>query len=448
MKKIRIAVVGSGISGLTAAWLLSQRHDVTLFEAEDRLGGHSRTVEVKTAGRTTCVDTGFIVSNTWTYPNFSALMTYLDVAMVDTPMTFSVSAAGGRYEYCGNHLGTMLGTPRQWLSPSHWRMMAELVRFYRNAEASAGSVGEEVTLGQYLERNGYGETFIRRHILPMAGAIWSASPDEIAAYPFRAFVRFFANHKLFELGQRPDWRTVKGGAREYVAKLVEDGRFQIRLSTPVRRIRRQLAGVSIELGSGSIRDFDEVVIAAHADQALNLLADASAAERELLRPFKTSANRVVLHRDSSLMPKRKRFWSAWNYRGSGEGHETQLAVTYWMNALQKLETPVQHFVSLNPLEEPDQRLVDGTWLCRHPIFNALTHTAQKDLWSLQGVNRTWFCGAWFGAGFHEDGAQAGLAVAEQLGGVSRPWVVPEESGRIHLKRPAVQLPPPLVAAAE
>lgn len=448
MKKIRIAVVGSGISGLSAAWLLSQRHDVTLIEAEPRLGGHAHTVDVTAAGVTSAVDTGFIVSNAWTYPNFSALMDYLDVAMVDTPMTFSVAVDQGRYEYCGNHLGTLLGTPRQWLSPSHWRMMADLVRFYRTAEAQADRVHENVTLGEYLSANGFGESFIRRHILPMAGAIWSATPDEIAAHPFRAFVRFFTNHKLFDLGRRPDWRTVKGGSREYVTRLVQDGRFLTRLSSPVRRIHRRPDGVTLEFLGDASQSFDQVVIASHADQALRMLADASPAELDLLSPFQTSENRVILHRDSHLMPKRRRFWSAWNYRGSGEGRETKLAVTYWMNALQKLESPVQHFVSLNPAEDPDAALVDGIWSCRHPIFNAETHAAQKDLWSLQGVNRTWFCGAWFGSGFHEDGLQAGLAVAEQLGGVLRPWRVEEPSGRIHLGEPAAKHLPPLLAVAE
>lgn len=435
MKKIRIAIVGSGISGLSAAWLLSHRHDVTVFESEPRLGGHSHTVSVNSAHGPVAVDTGFIVSNTWTYPNFTALMDHLDVAMTPTAMSFSVSAENGRYEYSGNHLGTLMGTARQWLSPVHWRMMADLVRFYRSAESKAPLMPETMTVGEFLIREGYGQAFMYRHILPMAGAIWSSTPDEVAAYPLRAFVRFFANHKLFELGNRPDWRTVRGGSVEYVKRLAQVSRFKVRLSTPVTAIRRHVRGADLHLPDGNTETFDAVVLATHADQALRLLADPTPRERELLLPFKTSENRVVLHRDPSLMPRTRRFWSAWNYRGADGGQDTRLSVTYWMNALQKLDTPTGHFVSLNPQNDPAPQLNDGAWIYRHPLFNTQTLAAQKELWELQGPRRTWFCGAWFGSGFHEDGVQSGLAVAEQLGGMSRPWNVPDPSGRIHVRPP-------------
>lgn len=432
MKKNRIAVVGSGIAGLGCAWLLSQRHDVTLIEADHRLGGHSQTVDVKSAGQTLAIDTGFIVSNTWTYPNFTALMDYLDQPMVNTPMTFSVSMDERRYEYSANHLGTLFGRPRQWIDVRHLRMMADLWRFYHAAQRDAKTVGAEVTLGQYLQKAGYGAAFMRRHILPIAGAIWSSTPDQIAAYPFRAFVDFFANHQLFILGKRPDWRSVAGGSREYVEKLVADGRFETRLGSPVRRINRHPHGVDIEMAHGETAHFDHVVLATHADQALRLLAEPTTEERHWLSPFKTSANTTYLHRDASLMPKTRRFWSAWNYNGHQNGSEEKLSVTYWMNALQKLDTPVQHLVSLNPPVLPHEDMLDGVYSYRHPICTAATLEAQKHLWSLQGVKRTWFCGAWFGAGFHEDGLQAGLAVAEQLGGLVRPWNVDAPSGRIHV----------------
>jgi uncharacterized protein len=432
VRKIRIAVIGSGISGLSCAWLLSQRHDVTLFESDTRLGGHSHTVDVCHDNHHASVDTGFIVSNTWTYPNFSALMDYLDVAMVNTQMTFSASTHGGRCEYAGNHLGTLLGTWRQWASPNHWRMMADLVRFYRTAEARAPDMPEGFTLGQFLAAEGYGAAFIHSHILPMAGAIWSATPAEIADYPLRAFIRFFANHGLFVLGQRPDWRTVKGGSRQYVSRLVDDSKFSVRLGAAIAGITRSAFHVDVRTVAGDTETFDHVVIATHADQALRLLRDPTPDERTLLSPFKTSANTVYLHRDPSLMPRTRRFWSGWNYRGDGTGTEQKLAVTYWMNALQKLETPNQHFVSLNPVTSPATGLVDGTYIYQHPVFNSKTLALQPDLWRLQGVNRTWFAGAWFGSGFHEDGAQAGLAVAEQLGDMQRPWTVPDPSGRIHV----------------
>ena len=432
VKKIRIAVVGSGIAGLSCAWLLSQRHDVTLIEADHRLGGHAHTVDVGTGAHKQAIDTGFIVSNTWTYPNFTALMDYLDQDMVETPMTFSVSMDKRRYEYSGDHLGTLIGRPRQWLDPRHWRMMADLVRFYRSAQDDAKTALAELTLGEYLQTAGYGEAFMRRHILPIAGAIWSSTPDQIAAYPFKAFIDFFANHQLFILGKRPDWRTVKGGSREYVEKLVADGKFETRLGAPVKRIMRHMHNVDVELAHGETLNFDHVVLATHADQALRLLDGPSEDERSLLSPFQTSDNTAYLHRDESLMPQTRRFWSAWNYCGHQNGREEKLSVTYWMNALQKLQSPTQHFVSLNPPVLPHENMLDGIYSYRHPIFNAATLQAQKRLWSLQGVKRTWFCGAWFGAGFHEDGLQAGLAVAEQLGGLVRPWDVAAPSGRIHV----------------
>ncbi len=448
MPKLKIAVVGSGISGLSCAWALSQRHHVTVIESDDRLGGHANTVNVQTSAGQVAVDTGFIVFNAWTYPNFTAMMDYLDQPIVSTQMSFSVSADAGRYEYSGNHLGTLFGTARQWLSPSHWTMMADLLRFYKKAETHAPQVPAGTSLGAYLQNYGYGDAFMQRHILPMAGAIWSATPEQIAAYPFHAFIRFFKNHKLFDLGNRPDWNAVKGGSREYVTKLIEDSRFDVRIATPVARIVRTAHGVDVHDMHGGVEDYDHVVLATHAETALRLLANPTGNERDLLSPFKTSANRVYLHRDKTLMPTTQRFWSGWNYRMPGGETATAPEVTYWMNLLQKLDSPEQHFVSLNPVVKPSADLVDAIFDYRHPMFSEATMDAQKHLWSLQGEKRTWFCGAWFGAGFHEDGLQAGLAVAEQLGGVRRPWNVSDESSRIHLGASHQTLPNDFVEAAE
>ena len=447
MPQLKIAVVGSGISGLSCAWALSQRHDVTLVEKDSRPGGHANTTTVKTSAGPVAIDTGFIVFNTWTYPNFAALLDYLDQPSVNTQMTFSVSADAGRYEYSGDHLGTLLGRPRQWVSPRHWRMMADLLRFYRQAEAHAQLVPCGTTIGQYLTDYGYGETFVQRHILPMAGAIWSATPDSIAAYPFHAFVKFFSNHKLFMLGNRPDWKTVQGGSRAYVDKLIDDARFELRLSQPVSQVRRHVKGVTVEMAGGP-ETFDHVVLATHGDMALKLLADPTPREKEILSCFRTSLNHVYLHRDARLMPGTRRFWSGWNYRMPVGEKASAPEITYWMNALQKLESPDQHFVSLNPQVAPDAALTDGRHEYRHPVFDDAALDAQGQLWSLQGENRTWFCGAWFGAGFHEDGLQAGLAVAEQLGGLRRPWKVENESSRIQLAPTRDPLPPALAEPAE
>ncbi len=448
MPKLKIAVVGSGISGLSCAWGLSQRHDVTLIEADNRIGGHAHTVNVQTENGALAVDTGFIVFNSWTYPNFTAMMDYLDQAVTPTQMSFAVTADDGRYEYSGNNLGTLLGTARQWLSPAHWRMMLDLLRFYRKAESHVPMVREGTSLGKYLSDFGYGEHFIQRHILPMSGAIWSATPDQIAAYPFHAFIRFFSNHRLFNLGNRPDWHTVTGGSREYVTKLIDDSRFTSRVSTPVEKLERHRDRAQLHFADGSDESFDQVVLATHADTAYQILANPTALEHELLSVFKTSANTVYLHRDKTLMPKHRRFWSGWNYRLQRSTVPTTPEVTYWMNALQKLVSNEDHFVSLNPVVKPDAKLTDGVYSYHHPLFNDATLTAQKQLWSLQGVDRVWYCGAWFGAGFHEDGLQAGLAVAEQLGGVRRPWSVDNESSRIHLHDAPQTFPDALAEAAE
>jgi uncharacterized protein len=448
LPKLKIAVVGSGISGLSCAWALSQRHDVTLIEAEGRLGGHAHTVAVNTQAGPVAVETGFIVFNTWTYPNFTALMDYLDQSITPTQMSFSISADRGRYEYSGNHLGTLLGTALQWLSPKHWRMMFDLMRFYKRAESHIADVPAGTSLGQYLRHYGYGDFFMQRHILPMSGAIWSATPEQIADYPFHAFIRFFSNHRLFILGNRPDWQTVTGGSGNYVRKLIEDSRFSLRTGLAVTAIERHHDCAEVAFADGSSERFDQVVLGTHADTSLALLAEPTTKEVELLSVFKTSANTVYLHRDAALMPKSKRFWSGWNYRMPSEGTAARPEVTYWMNALQKLTSPDQHFVSLNPSTLPNEALVDGEFHYRHPMFNEATLKAQRQLWSLQGENRVWYCGAWFGSGFHEDGLQAGLAVAEQLGGVRRPWNVENESGRIYIDTAVQPLPDVLAEAAE
>jgi uncharacterized protein len=448
LPKLKIAVVGSGVSGLSCAWALSQKHDVTLIEADNRIGGHAHTVTVKTSDGPVAVDTGFIVFNTWTYPNFTALMDYLDQAVTPTQMSFAVSADHGRYEYSGHHLGTLFGTSRQWFSPAHWKMMRDLLRFYTKAQSHVAKVKPETSLGQYLSDYGYSESFIQRHILPMSGAIWSATPDQIAAYPFHAFIRFFDNHRLFILGNRPDWHTVTGGSREYITKLIDDAKFTARLNSAVVKLERHADCAELHFADGSSEKYDDVVLATHADTAFKMLAQPTALERKLLSVFKTSANTVYLHRDAKLMPKHKRFWSGWNYRLEAGGNETSPEVTYWMNALQKLSSADQHFVSLNPKTKPAVELVDGTYHYRHPLFDDATMAAQKQLWSLQGVDRVWYCGAWFGSGFHEDGLQAGLAVAEQLGGVRRPWNVENESGRIHLNNAREASPDVLIQAAE
>lgn len=433
MKKRHIAVVGSGISGLSAAWLLSHTDQVTLIEAENRPGGHSNTVDCEVEGRDVPVDTGFIVYNPPAYPNLTALFDHLGVPTAPSNMSFSVSMGNGAYEYAGSGPRQLLGNAGNLVNPGHWRMIRDIPRFFRTTLAKLPSLAEDVTIAEFLEAEGYSDYFMDRHLLPMAGAIWSAAPGDMRDYPARAFLTFFSNHGLLQVTNRPLWRTVKGGSREYVSRLIRSGRFDTRLRTPISAIKRHQGGVTLRTRNGEEQTFDDVVIAAHADQALAMLSDASPEERRLLQAFRYSRNRAILHRDDRLMPRRRGLWSSWNYMSGLPPHDgSASAVTYWMNKLQPLPVETPLFVSLNPLQEPDVAKVLAEFDYAHPIFDPSAMRAQKELWTIQGQRNTWFCGAYFGAGFHEDGIQSGLAVAEQLAGMRRPWRVANESGRIFL----------------
>ena len=427
-RPLDIAVVGSGISGLSAAWLLSQRHRVTLFEADQRIGGHSHTVDV--AGIP--VDTGFIVYNEQTYPNLTAMLRHLNVASTPTEMSFAVSLQGGAHEYSGSGLRGVFAQKRNLLRPRFWTMLRDLLRFYREAPADLAGLGEE-SLETYLDRAGYSAAFREDHLYPMAAAIWSSPALGIRDYPAAAFIAFCQNHALLQTSKRPPWRTVQGGSRSYVQALREQFSGTVRSGIPVNQITREIGGVTLHTEAGAER-FDHVVIAAHADQALAMLGDPDDAERALLSKFAYAPNHAVLHSDPRLMPLRRRVWSAWNFLQGGEAGSGP-AVTYWMNRLQQLDTKMPLLVTLNPHTPPDPALVHWQGTYAHPLFDAAAIAAQRQLWSLQGSHNTWFCGAYFGAGFHEDGLQAGLAVAEQLGGGLRPWQVADPSGRIHVRPP-------------
>lgn len=429
-----IAVVGSGIAGLSAAWLLSRYHRVTLFEAEPGAGGHSCTVEAPGPAERRAVDMGFIVYNEAAYPNLTALFAHLGVATRQTCMSLGVSLEDGAYEYGSRGLSGLLAQPYNALRPRFLTMMRDLVRFYRgSARDMADPVLADLTLGEYLDSRGYDAAFQRDHLLPQAAAIWSSSLAKARDYPVQAFVRFFENHGLLKLVNRPEWRTVVGGSRTYVNALLDDYKGVLRSGVPVVEVRRTPSGALLRTRGEEALRFDQVVLAVHSDQALALLADATRDERALLGDIRYAPNRVVLHADASLMPRRRAAWCSWNYVGSGaeENQASAPTVTYWMNRLQHLPGPPL-FVSLNPSREPAPGSIVEERMFDHPMFDKPALAAQRQIWSLQGQRRTWFCGAWLGAGFHEDGLQSGLAVAEAIGGVRRPWSVENESGRIHL----------------
>jgi uncharacterized protein len=430
----RIAVVGTGIAGMSAAWLLSRSHDITVYERAGRLGGHSNTVTLDSAEGGIPVDTGFIVYNERTYPNLAALFAHLGVPTQRSEMSFAVSLAGGALEYSGSSLNGLFAQRRNVFRPRFWSMLNDLWRFYREAPRDLPSLDELSSLQQYLDAGSYGEVFRNDHLLPMAAAVWSASPSRMLQYPAASFIRFHDNHGLLKIRNRPQWRTVVGGSRVYVEALTRAFADKVRLACGVTAIRRLEAGVAVKDRDGHEEIYDDVVIATHADQALGLLQDPTPQEQDLLGRFRYSRNLAVLHRDSGLMPRRKAVWASWNYIGNdGDALQQDPTVTYWMNLLQRLSTTEPLFVTLNPRSAPEQVLHEEVY--EHPIFDAAAMKAQRQLWSLQGRDRTWFCGSYFGAGFHEDGLQAGLAVAEAVGKVRRPWRVEDESGRIHLADP-------------
>jgi len=417
---------------MSAAWLLQQRHDIRVYERAPRLGGHSNTVEVSPDNRAIPVDTGFIVYNPRNYPNLTALFAHLDVPTRTSDMSFGVSLDHGDLEYSGSDLAGLFAQKRNLLRPRFLSMLRDLMRFYRDAPAASAALADPaITLGDFLRQGGYGDAFCRDHLLPMAAAIWSAPPQRMLDYPAAAFIRFHANHGLLQIADRPEWRTVDGGSQVYVRKLTAAFADRVRLDCGAVSVRRTADGVIVRDGKGQTERFDHVVLAAHADQALALFEDADARERDVIGAFRYSRNLAVLHTDARFMPKRRAAWSSWNFIGD-RGGEAGVCVTYWMNRLQSIDSATDLFVTLNPPEPPHAGTLLHSEVYDHPVFDTRAIRAQSELWSLQGRGNTWFCGSYFGSGFHEDGLQAGLAVAEALGGVRRPWTVADESARIKL----------------
>jgi predicted NAD/FAD-binding protein len=434
---MKVAVIGSGISGLACAWLLSAKHEVTLFEQDRRLGGHTNTIGVKTPSGDQPVDTGFIVYNEANYPLLTAMFGELSVATRNCDMSFGVSIGDGAYEYAGDTLATLFLQASNLVSRTHWRMLLEILRFNamtrRLLERDALPAG---SLDEFLRAHRFSRELRTRYLLPMAGAIWSCSTHQALSFPYADFARFFDAHGLLNTVRRPQWKSVVGGSRHYVEAICARFGGQLRVEVPVRRVRRGDDAAWIAHDGGEER-FDAVVSAAHSDQTLAMLCDADEHERRALGTIRYADNVAWLHTDESLLPKRRRAWSSWNYTAASDAiNDERIAVTYWMNRLQRIDGATNYLVSLNPPRAPAPEKVIYRTVYAHPQFGGDAIAAQALLPSIQGRRRTWFCGAWTGYGFHEDGLKSAVRVATAFG--CKPSWMPDAAGDRHPALPLLE----------
>lgn len=421
-KRLKIAIIGSGISGLGCSWLLSKRFDVDLYEKSDYIGGHSNTQTIKTRfdNRLVKVDTGFIVFNELNYPNLHSLFKLLDVKTIESNMSFSVSLDEQNFEYGGENLFKIFAQKRNILNFSFWKMLFEIVIFNKNALSDKQNYKSK-TIEQYLEIKGYSEMFQYKHLYPMASSIWSSPLSKIKEYPFLNFIEFFNNHGLLKITNRPKWKTVLNGSQSYIKKILKDSSMKIFLQKKVNKVKRFKNYVQIETNR-TRRVYDHVVFACHSDQILQILDNVTNEEEMYLSNITYKKNIVYLHSDNSFMPKNKMIWSSWNYIEMLKPNDQKsLTVTYWMNKLQKIDTTENIFVTLNPAKIPDKQMIYKRIFYEHPVFTKKSIESSAGLEKIQGKNNTWFCGAYLGNGFHESGFVSGLNVAENLSGVLRPW---------------------------
>ena len=410
---MRIAIIGTGISGMTAAYLLHGAHDVTVFEADDYIGGHTHTVDVAAEGTTYSVDTGFIVFNERTYPNFLRLLRKLGVSWQNSNMSFSVRCERTQLEYSPSSLDRLFAQRGNLIRPAFWRMVWEIFAFRRHLSDTAG-LPETVTLGEHLRQKGYSRMFREYFIVPMGAAIWSAEPCRFENMPACMFARFFANHGFLNVHDQPQWLVVQGGSRQYAEALTAPFHERIRLNCPVRSVRRFPDGVEVEVPGVPTERFDHVIVATHSDQALRLLADPTEDERQILGAIPYQDNQVVLHTDSAILPRRRKVWASWNYRIPPTPQDT-VVVTYDMNILQSLDADREFCVTLNPSGDIDAKKVLRRMVYSHPVYTPRAMAAQRRHGQISGVNRTHYCGAYWGNGFHEDGVNSALAVCRYFG---------------------------------
>ena len=414
----RIAIVGTGISGLTSAYLLNRQHDITVFEANDYIGGHTATKDVSVNGEQFAIDTGFIVFNDWTYPNFIKLLTQLGVAYQETEMSFSVHHEKTNIEYNGHDLNTLFAQRRNLLRPRFWRIVNDIVKFNKTCKTvlENNEPVEGITLADFIARHGFSDSFSEHYIYPMCAAIWSASLEQTKAFPLAFFLKFFNNHGLLNITDRPQWYTIMGGSREYIKPLTASFAERIKLNTPVQSVRTVDKGIEVITAQGDSHLFDEIIFACHSDQALQMMAEPSADHKAVLGAIPYAENDVVLHTDTAQLPQRKLAWASWNYRltGSAEEQARPAAVTYNMNILQRLVTPTTFCVSLNS-PSVNQNDVLGEYRYAHPQFSENMVAAQNKRHDICGVDHMHFCGAYWYNGFHEDGVRSALDVCKRFG---------------------------------
>lgn len=412
---MKIAIIGSGISGLTSAYLLSREHDVRVFEADSRLGGHTATKDVTVNGEHFAIDTGFIVYNDWTYPNFIRLLDELNVSTRPTTMGFSVSCDKSGLEYAGHSFNALFAQRRNVFSPSHIRMLLDITRFNKEsiADLENDRLSASETLGAYLSKGGYSQRFITHYLIPMGSAIWSASTQDMLDFPLLFFVRFFKNHGLLSIKNRPQWRVIDGGSRTYIEPLIRPFKEDIHLNSRVDSVTRRSDGVIVNV-NGQEEMFDQVVFACHSNQALSMIKDPTVYEKSVLGNMLYQNNDVVLHTDERLLPKNKSTWSSWNYRIQSQESD-RAVLTYNMNILQGIKSQTTFCVTLNATKDIDPKKILGQYQYEHPVFS-LDSVAASEQWSkINGVNKSWFCGAYWGSGFHEDGVVSALKVTQALG---------------------------------
>lgn len=422
IRRKRIAVVGGGVSGLVSAWLLAREHDVILFEAENRLGGHAHTVDVQDTRGSLAVDTGFIVFNEENYPYFTAMLRRLGVPSQASDMSFSVRDDAARLEYCASSLGQLFGQRSNLFRPRIYRMLRGILRFHELAPGLLRSNDETTSLADWLEQVGLRGPVVEHYLRPMAAALWSTDPAAVLQYPARFFVAFFDHHRFLQIRGRPTWRTVSGGSRQYVQALLADTPAEFRRACPVERIERSTDGARVVPIRGTTEQVDEVVLACHSDQALRLLAEPSDVERQVLGAMRYAANDTVLHTDRAPMPRREKLWASWNYRMPAA--ETGAAtVSYWMNRLQSLPTDTPWIVSLNETDTIDPERIHGRYAYDHPQYTPDFRAAQRRRDEIQGRRNTWFCGAYWGWGFHEDGVRSAYEMVDAMQGAACPVLV-------------------------